>query len=71
MTNYITCSKDMSEVPETACINNCTECELFRTDWEELMLQISDVMREANRLRPIMTHEEAVRKIKDIVKEVE
>lgn len=71
MTKYITCSKDMSEVPETACTNNCAECELFRTDWEELMLQISDVMREANRLRPIMTHEEAVRKIKDIVKEVE
>lgn len=71
MTNYITCSKDMSEVPETACINNCAECELFRTDWEELMLQISDVMREANRVIPDLTHEQAVRKIKEIVRNVE
>lgn len=68
---YVTCSKDMSEVPEQACINNCAACELFHTDWEELMLQISDVMREANRVRPDMTHEQAVRKIKEIVRNVE
>lgn len=82
MTNYITCSKDMSEVPETACINNCDVCALYQNlkpdysdinepDWEELMLQISDVMREANRVRPDMTHEQAVRKIKEIVRNVE
>lgn len=36
-------------------------------DYEELMLQISDVMREANRVRPIMTHEQAVKNIRGIV----
>ena len=36
-------------------------------DYEEMMLQISDVMRHANRLRPIMTHEEAVKSIRKIV----
>lgn len=36
-------------------------------DYEEMMLQISDVMRHANRLRPIMTHEEAVKAIRNIV----
>lgn len=36
-------------------------------DYEEMMLQISDVMRHANRLRPIMNHEEAVKAIRNIV----
>lgn len=39
-------------------------------DFEELMLQISDVMRAANKLRPSITHEEAVLKIYNIVVEV-
>ena len=41
-----------------------------KPDYEEMMLQISDVMREANKLRPIITHEEAVLKIYNIVVEV-
>lgn len=36
-------------------------------DYEEMMLQISDVMREANKVRPIMTHEDAVKAIRNIV----
>lgn len=36
-------------------------------DYEEMMLQISDVMRHANRLRPTLTHEEAVKAIRSIV----
>lgn len=36
-------------------------------DYEELMLQISDVMREANRIRPVLYHEQAITKIRDIV----
>ena len=36
-------------------------------DFEEMMLQISDVMRQANKIRPIMTHEEAVKAIRKIV----
>lgn len=36
-------------------------------DYEEMMLQISDVMRHANRLRPTLTHEEAVKAIRNIV----
>ena len=41
-----------------------------KPDYEEIMLQISDVMREANKLRPAITHEEAVLKIYNIVVEV-
>lgn len=36
-------------------------------DYEEIMLQISDVMREANRVRPDIYHEQAVKKIQEIV----
>lgn len=36
-------------------------------DYEEMMLQISDIMRQANKVRPLMTHEEAVKKIRLIV----
>ena len=36
-------------------------------DYEELMLQISDVMREANRVRPELSHEQAVKNIRGIV----
>lgn len=41
-----------------------------KPDYEEMMLQISDVMRAANKLRPNITHEEAVLKIYNIVVEV-
>ena len=69
--NYILCSKDMSEIPEEQCCNKCDECPIEHVDWTELMIQISDVMRKANRIRPIISHREAVLMIKDIVKEVE
>lgn len=36
-------------------------------DYEELMLQISDVMREANRVRPDLSHEQAIKNIRGIV----
>lgn len=36
-------------------------------DYEELMLQISDVMREANRVRPELSHEQAIKNIRGIV----
>lgn len=36
-------------------------------DYEELMLQISDVMREANRIIPDLSHEQAVKNIRGIV----
>lgn len=36
-------------------------------DYEEMILQISDIMRQANKVRPIMTHEEAVKAIRLIV----
>lgn len=29
---YITCSKDMSEVPEDICKFNCKECTIFETN---------------------------------------
>lgn len=41
-----------------------------KPDYEEMMLQISDVMRAANKLRPDITHKEAVLKIYNIVVEV-
>lgn len=41
-----------------------------KPDYEEMMLQISDVMRAANKLRPSITHEEAVLMIYKIVVEV-
>lgn len=40
-----------------------------KPDYEEMMLQISDVMRAANKLRPVITHKEAVLKIFHIVEE--
>lgn len=40
-----------------------------KPDYEEMMLQISDVMRAANKLRPNITHKEAVLKIFHIVEE--
>lgn len=36
-------------------------------DYEELMLQISDVMREANRVIPDLSHEQAIKNIRGIV----
>lgn len=36
-------------------------------DYEEMMLQVSDVMRQANRVRPIVSHEEAINAIREIV----
>ena len=36
-------------------------------DYEELMLQISDVMREGNRVRPDLSHEQAIKNIRGIV----
>ena len=41
--------------------------EEMNVDYEELMLQVSDVMREANRLRPILSHEQAIKNIRGIV----
>ena len=41
-----------------------------KPDYEEMMLQISDVMRTANKLRPAITHEEAILQIYNIVVEV-
>lgn len=35
MTNYILCSKDMSEVPENICKQNCKECNIFETIEED------------------------------------
>ena len=29
MTKYITCQKDMSEVPEWHCSNNCEDCVYY------------------------------------------
>ena len=29
MTRYITCQKDMSEVPEWHCSNNCEDCVYY------------------------------------------
>lgn len=36
-------------------------------DYEEMMLQVSGVMRQANRVRPTMSHEEAINAIREIV----
>lgn len=38
-----------------------------KPDYEEMILQISDVMRAANKLRPILSHEQAVKNIRGIV----
>lgn len=40
---------------------------MLKPDYEEMMLQISDIMRKANRVRPTITHEEAVKAIREIV----
>lgn len=56
-------------------ISESNSCNWFKhindhMDYEEIMLQISDVMRQANKLRPNITHEEAVKAICKIVKGV-
>lgn len=47
MTKYVLCSKDMSEVPEWHCSNNCEEClyyEFYKKDgyWDQVVSAIDD-----------------------------
>lgn len=48
MTRYITCQKDMSEVPEWHCSNNCEDCvyyEFYKEGgyWDQVVSEFDDI----------------------------
>lgn len=50
MTKYVLCSKDMSEVPEWHCSNNCEECAYYEFykkggHWDQVVSEFVDIRK--------------------------